>query len=160
MVASEFIGNKATRAGAIYATNHELEIRNCNFSSNRATQTNGGALDLSCPLEVRCVYEIIGNNFTNNSALVAGGAIKWDDVMPSNLTTNTYEQNTALYGPDRASYPTKIIRNKRLSQDLTHDDEPIENVASGQPANYTIRTELLDHYEQRVTSDSQSEIVL
>lgn len=109
---------------------------------------------------MNCAYTIYGNWFTNNTALIAGGAIKWDDVMPSNLANNTYLNNTAFYGSDIASYPINLIRNNSLSQNLTLDDEPIENVASGLPANYTIRMELLDHYGQRVMSDSVSEITL
>ena len=78
--------------------------------------------------------------------------------MPSNLTNNTYLNNSAFYGPDIASYPINLIRID--SHNMTLDDEPIENVASGLPANYTIRMELLDHYGQRVMSDSVSEITL
>ena len=44
----------------------------------------------------------------NNTALYAGGAIKWDDIIPSNLTDNIYSDNLALYGNDRASYPIKL----------------------------------------------------
>ena len=107
---------------------------------------------------MNCAYTIYDNWFTNNTALDAGGAIKWDDVMPSNLTNNTYLNNSAFYGPDIASYPINLIRID--SHNMTLDDEPIENVASGLPANYTIRMELLDHYGQRVMSDSVSEITL
>ena len=41
---SQFINNTAENAGAIYVSNHIMEIINCTFESNRATSGNGGSL--------------------------------------------------------------------------------------------------------------------
>ena len=46
---SKFINNKAENAGAIYVSNHIMQIRNWNFESNRAYQGDGGSLYLGCP---------------------------------------------------------------------------------------------------------------
>ena len=78
---------------------------------------NGGCLDLSCPLFDYCEYYIDSNTFINNTAHISGGAIKWDDVLPYNLTTNIFDQNSAVYGTDIASYPIKLemIDNESLN---------------------------------------------
>ena len=44
VLSSKFINNTAENAGAIYASNHIMGIRNWNFESNRATSGDGGSL--------------------------------------------------------------------------------------------------------------------
>ena len=51
---------------------------------------------------------ILMNNFTLNSAQVEGGALKYTSKRPQNITQNTYDRNTASYGPNLASYPVRI----------------------------------------------------
>ena len=41
---SQFINNTAENAGAMYVSNHNMEIRNWTFESNRATHGYGGGL--------------------------------------------------------------------------------------------------------------------
>ena len=55
---SQFINNTSENAGAIYVSNHNMEIRNCSFESNRATNGNGGSLYMSCPDFDYCQYHI------------------------------------------------------------------------------------------------------
>ena len=105
---SQFINNTAGAAGAIYVSNHNMEIRHCDFESNKATDAEGGSLKLVCPDHSYCEYDVHDNNFTNNVAKIEGGAIKWDDVQPYNLTKNTYHENSAKYGGHIASFPIAI----------------------------------------------------
>ena len=65
-----------------------MEIQNWTFEANRATKGNGGGLYLTCPDVDYCNYDIYSNSFINNTALDSGGAIKWDNTMPKNLTDN------------------------------------------------------------------------
>ena len=46
---TRFINNTAENAGAIYVSNHIMEIRNSYFELNRATKRDGGSLYLECP---------------------------------------------------------------------------------------------------------------
>ena len=50
---------------------------------------------------------ITDNIFINNSAVLEGGAIKWNDEMPI-ISNNTFENNTAVYGDNIASFPLRI----------------------------------------------------
>ena len=105
-----FIDNKAENAGAIYASNHVMEIRNWTFESNRADGGHGGSLYLGCPSYDYCEYDVYNNTFINNTATIDGGAVKWTDIQPSNFTKNTYQNNSALYGNETASFPTTLQR--------------------------------------------------
>jgi hypothetical protein len=55
-----------------------------------------------------CNFEIRGNNFINNSAMNAGGAIFYNLYSPNGLRENIFVNNTAFYGPSIGSYPFKI----------------------------------------------------
>ena len=107
---STFINNTAESAGAIFVSNHIMEIRYWNFEANRASKGDGGSLYIVCPDFDHCEYNIYSNSFMNNIALYSGGAIKWDDIMPYNLTDNLYSDNLVLYGygNDRSSYPVTL----------------------------------------------------
>ena len=49
IVNCHFLDNYADLAGAIYISNHIIEIQNCEFESNQATLGHGGSLYLACP---------------------------------------------------------------------------------------------------------------
>ncbi len=51
---------------------------------------------------------ILFNNFTQNSAEVEGGALKYTSKRPQNITQNIYSRNSASYGHNIASYPVRI----------------------------------------------------
>ena len=107
-----------------------MEIENWNFESNHATRGNGGALILECPDFDYCQFHVYDNTFTFNTAIISGGAIKWNDIQPYNLTLNTYHENYAVYGNDIASFPIKLeIINipRKLHSNLNF----ISNIASG-----------------------------
>lgn len=44
----------------------------------------------------------------NNEASVEGGVLKYISKRPINITENTFLNNTALYGPNIASYPVRL----------------------------------------------------
>ena len=51
---------------------------------------------------------IFQNNFTNNSAHIEGGALKYTSKRPLEILLNLFKNNTAVYGPNLASYPVRI----------------------------------------------------
>jgi hypothetical protein len=58
---------------------------------------------------IPCQNIIEDNRFINNTALQDGGAIKYNSYPPI-LNNNTFTNNQAVYGPNVASYPVKIMR--------------------------------------------------
>ena len=56
------------------------------------------------------------STFINNTAVEAGGAIAYD-LYPPELEDNYFVNNTAVYGPDIASYPYKIRRDTDLDSE-------------------------------------------
>lgn len=90
--------------------------------------------------------------FINNSATSQGGAIKYDVFRPY-LQDNIFTNNTALYGPDIASYPIKV-------KFVNNDSDKMEfvNVASGIQADQIFSLGLYDHDNQIMNLDSSSQI--
>ena len=68
LIDCKFNSNKAGNGGAIY-TQGKLDVRNCNFTQNKATKDNGGAIYSNAPLNITNSF------FESNIADVAGGAI-------------------------------------------------------------------------------------
>lgn len=90
--------------------------------------------------------------FINNSATFQGGAIKYDVFRPF-LQDNIFLNNTALYGPDIASYPIKV---KFVNNDS--DKMELINVGSGIQADQIFSMGLYDHDNQIMNLDSSSQI--
>ena len=57
---------------------------------------------------VECDYNVSGNEFVQNQAAAYGGALFYDLYQPYGLENNTFENNTAVYGNNIASYPFKL----------------------------------------------------
>ena len=103
---------------------------------------------------------IENNSFVGNSA-IEGGAIKWIPSLPASLENNTYKSNTAVYGPNVAAFPLKlslticdtdgnIIFNDNISSIIN-----LTNIQSGGTFPYSLNFELLDYYNQTVSSISE-----
>lgn len=48
------------------------------------------------------------NIFTNNTANIEGGALKYTSKRPTDILKNSYSENMAQYGKNLASYPVRI----------------------------------------------------
>ena len=84
LIESNFISNDAIgEGGVLKLVNANASIFNSTFDSNSAG-TEGGALYLSCEDQalLSCFYNISQTTFTNNSATLNGGAIKYDFYRP------------------------------------------------------------------------------
>lgn len=83
-----------------------------NIASTFSKYGLGGAIYYTCDGTYNCSVNFTnGNYFVNNSAIVSGGAILWDDSEPYiDDNTNFFTNNSAdIYGDDIASFSEKII---------------------------------------------------
>ena len=99
------------------------------------------------------------NEFIENTA-IEGGAIKWMQSLPSFLSDNTYQSNTAIYGPNIAAFPLKFSLNLYDKQGnfICNDNLNIinlTNIQSGGLFPYVLNFVLLDYYNQIVSSISE-----
>lgn len=107
--------------------NLQGQIGNSSFDHNEALGGVGGALHYDCEsIDYSCDLLVSNSNFTNNSALLGGGAIK---VSGKLLTqhNNIFRKNLAKngFGDDLASIPRKlqiIYQETFLIQNYTSDD--------------------------------------
>jgi len=146
-----FEGNQAEDAGALSASSIHAILDSCTFRSNSAKiaggKGRGGAVLLTCALSsLNCNYSLLKSVFEGNTALVKGGAISWEDVMPQ-LTDVNFTSNRATYGNEVSSYAIQ----------LTYSLKPhLEAVASGQAYPHNLSLALRDHYGNIVATDSES----
>ena len=155
MINSTFISVGETslkNGGAIYLSNSNITISNSKFTGNIAT--DGGAIYYSWSDPIYWVVYINNCVFLNNKATQAGGAIKYNFYRPI-LSNNTFENNTAQYGPIIGSYPIKIKMKESTSDQITFD-----NVVSGISENITILCALYDHDDQITSLDNISQLEL
>ena len=95
---------------------------------------------------------ILNSTFIRNTATRQGGALHYDYVRPS-LRNNLYQNNSALYGPNIASYPVRI---KLVNS--TEDEMLLDNVGSGIPYPHTLNLGLYDYDDQIMILDSSDQI--
>ena len=88
-------------AGVVLSINTNVTVDRCQFSGNAALLGDGGALYLSCDksMSIPCAYSVSNSVFSNNSAGVDGGAIKYDYYTPDIHINNSFLNNKATYGP-------------------------------------------------------------
>ena len=84
--------------------------------------------------------------FTNNAATEQGGAIYYNFRRPM-LRNISYTNNSALYGPDIASYPVRIVTNSTMDNFMSQNIE-FDNVASGIAYSETVKLLLVDYDNQ------------
>ena len=94
----------------------------------------------------------MNSTFIRNTATRQGGALHYDYVRPS-LRNNLYQNNSALYGPNIASYPVKI---KLVNS--TQDEVYLSNVGSGITYPQTLHLGLYDYDDQIMVLDSTDQI--
>ena len=75
------------------------------------------------------------------------------DLYRPEMSDNQFDNNTAVYGPNIASYPTMVA----LSDDSATTFELLE-VVSGQVVDPALEIDLVDHDGQTITTDSASKI--
>ena len=94
----------------------------------------------------------MNSTFIGNTAIRQGGAINYNYVRPR-LSRNLYQDNSALYGPNIASYPVKIKQ-----ANSTQEDVFLDNVGSGIIYPQTLHLSLYDYDDQIMILDSSNQI--
>lgn len=178
---SKFISNSAGKGGGIYTNNIHLNVTDCVFIGNDATFStstsvsnsiptygNGGGLNLACTDMSDCSFFLLRNKFTKNFASYNGGAINWEDKMPNELN-NVYEENTANYGNNIASFAIGLkavdndgnfVDDNRILTDVAINLTSLSSLASGQPTTQVLTLALVDFYNNIVATDSSSQAEL
>ena len=123
---------------------------NMTFEYNVAQ--SGGAVYIDCDNYNICQNQIQNSTFSDNTAIVKGGAIYYNFRRPK-LLNATFRNNDAIYGSDIGSYPVRIVNSLMI-------DEPIVliNVASGMIYNETLKLLLVDYDNQTMNLMSKSQI--
>ena len=121
-----------------------ITITNSTFYNN--TSTNGGALYYTWPGNDFCTNSISNSSFINNSAKSSGGAVYYDVFRP-NMTNNLFQNNSAPYGNDIASYPVRIIAQGDDDYQIS-----IYQISSGQLIANTLILNVVDYDNQTITN--------
>lgn len=136
------------KGGGIYLLNSNATLDNNTFTFNYALE--GGAVYFSWLGSIKWAMDIEKNLFSHNVAQQYGGGIRYDVYRPTFLN-NTFENNTAVYGPNIASYPIKIKQqNSDIENIILHD------IGSGVTNNASVYFALYDHDEQIYVSNFPS----
>ena len=152
---STFSSNLAARGGALYSDNSVLNITNSAFYNNSATE-EGGAVFLEYTGFNYNSSSISNCSFIKNSAASNGGSIRWQNVKPQ-LNSILYQNNSASYGADVASYAVTIAptaQQRRLSG--VPVIQYIQGIVPGQKVQSPIELSLQDQYGNIVTTDNSS----
>ena len=152
---SSFVSNgesSSTNGGAVDIMNSKVSISDSEFINNTASQ--GAAIYFGCNLMSLCNLSAQNTLFRLNNAIKMGGAIYYSFKRPD-LSNIVFENNSAPYGPDLASYAVKIRR-----YDSTSDNISIDNVGAGIKYDKDIKLSLLDYDNQVMVLNSVNEITI
>jgi hypothetical protein len=136
--------------GSIYSKNSNTSISTVSFLNSSAKK--GGALALICDKKLKWSYSVTNSNFISNIAEVQGGGIYYNLYRPY-FENNRFENNSANYGKNIASYPTKI----KFTNSST-DIMKLKNVVSGHNNSPSIQFSLVDHDGQIISIDTTSKV--
>ena len=117
VINSNFINNKNSRGGAAIHSNKKLVIESTSFINNAANSASGGAINLAAD------GSIINNcNFTNNTAMLMGGAIFSSgkvQINNSNFKDNTAgQEGGVLYLSDNSTIENSNFTNNHNKNDM------------------------------------------
>lgn len=145
-------GLNTGKGGAISISNSNLTIKNTNFTNNQAKK--GGALYFSWTNQLKGFLNITNCVFSNNSASISGGSVQYDLYRP-HFENNQFENNTAEYGPNIASYPIKI-----MLKDTDIDQVVLSDIGSGVEEIMELQLSLNDHDNQITTLENSAQIII
>ncbi|OMJ77444.1 hypothetical protein SteCoe_22963 [Stentor coeruleus] len=154
--------NSAIQGGAITSQDYNLTILNSNFSYNSATGSDdlwgsAGSILFSCSINDKCNLFLTGSAFEDNYARELGGCITWSGTQPLMLS-NTFANNSAIYGPEIASFP--VAMKLYFNGEIFIEDFKLVDVAPGQLVSTFLEIVLLDHYGQIVKTENQTSVAL
>lgn len=144
--------------GAIYINNAKLIVIENLFFENSAKFGAAVYFDTNFKYLLLTTENC---SFIQNNAYLEGGAIKWNSFIPDIGENNTFKNNKAKYGNNIAAFPIRmkvflvsgenrtILNNFKINQ---NDIPLIQNVSSGNNFPFNITIEVVDYYDQIVTS--------
>ncbi|CDW76979.1 UNKNOWN [Stylonychia lemnae] len=138
--------------GAIYSLDTNVAFLNNSFT-NGTSGESGGLIYLKCSTSLDCDYLIFNNTLINSTARLKGGAIYYDSNRPQNINDNIFLNNSAIYGPDIASFPFQLkLINSRV--------DFLKNITSEEylPDNFYIG--LVDQDDQIVNDKISSTLLI
>ena len=141
----------SVKGGALLLTNSNFTIESSLFYSNTAKY--GAAIYISCQLSPVCVASILNTTFANNVAQISGGGVMYDLHRPT-FSNIFFDSNSALYGPNIASYAIKVKIGNSSENSVT-----ISNAVSGQTSQ-EFTFSILDYDNQVMNQDSTSKITI
>ena len=149
-----YVGSSHVKqGGALYLEDTHININNVKFENNKAE--SGGAIFMGCNAYDSCSSNIEHSKFTNNTAIEQGGAIYYNFKRP-NLLSITYIGNQAMYGPNFASYPVRIIFDNLISNAIRLTDV-VSGISYPDTINLTIVD--LDNQVMNLLNNGQIKIV-
>lgn len=126
IIDSKFIKNTAKYGGAIYSDGGKLEVLNCTFNSNSASESGGAIREIN-----NGEIKVTNSSFTSNSAKL-GGAI-YADTEKASSSNCKYSKNSAstsypdVYGVTKIqiSKVNSYFGNVELKVKITSPWEPL-----------------------------------
>lgn len=149
---TDFKSCESNRGGAIFVDN-SIYIYKSNFIMNKATgfQGQGAGIFMNTYNENAQLF-LLESTFINNSAQLSGGGIQWYYLKP-NMTDNIIESNSALYGPNLASFQNYLAVSKPEKFDQIE-------YTPGQKNSVPLKIIIKDHYNQIYTNDNSTKLNL
>ena len=139
----------SSSGGGCFIKNSKIFIISNLFFKNQAIR--GGALYFECLFEDNdlCNFYLKDNNFVMNSALIDGGAYKFEYIEPYQ-TNNTFINNSAIYGIDYSSFFFRLglritYGNQTIFSSFDKNNSELE-ILTNIPSNYDIKDYLINLY--------------
>jgi predicted outer membrane repeat protein len=145
-------GSDTNYGGAIELFDSEVTLSTSQFIGNKAT--SGGAVAFRCTSLRFWSLNLDSSSFKSNTASVQGGAIYYNYKRPT-FSNVMYQNNSAEYGRDIASYPVKIQVENSESDELVLSD-----VGSGVKLDTPLNLKLVDFDNQTIVLDNSTQIFI
>ena len=139
--------------GAMQISDSSITMKNSTFTEN--TAISGGAIYFTCSSMALWALNINDTKFESNVALIKGGAIYYDYGRPEFVSSIIFNNNSAKYGPDIASYAVKITFENDTSNDMK-----INNFGSGIVYEEVLKFAVRDYDNQIMVLDDENQIII
>jgi hypothetical protein len=149
-----FIGNEnsSNKSGVLDLYNTDIVIKNSTFSKNKAEI--GASVFFNWASKSLWKLVIIDSSFVSNTAYDKGGAIYYGFKRPE-LINVYFFNNSALYGPNIASYAVKIQMQGNESKEME-----LNNVGPSIPMENSLSFVLMDYEDQVIETNNVNEITI
>ena len=141
------------KGGALNFINCEINIQNSTFIGNKAEQ--GGAISFEWTSINLCNLSLSNSTLIGNTGIKEGGAIYYN-YRPPTIQNVHFDNNSAPYGNNLASYPYRI----GLINSSKGDEIILNDVGSGIVLENSLKLALFDFNDQIMVQDSLSQLII